>query len=201
MSTPDVAVVGDLAETLPALLPLVEERRHQIWVQELKEWREDSEETDIINFEVDELIPPYVIRQLWHATKDAKDGAIIVTDVGQHQMWECQYYIHNHAGQLLTSGGLGTMGYALPAAIGAQMAQPGSSGLGRGRRRRLPDDLAGAWPSSAGEAAGQDRHHQQWLPGHGAPVAAALLRETLHGYADSLARLSLSWPRPMEFLA
>lgn len=122
---PDITVIGDLAETLPALLTQVEERRHQIWLQELKEWRDDTSQTDIINFEVDELIPPYVIRQLWHSTKDATDGAIVVTDVGQHQMWECQYYIHDHAGQLLTSGGLGTMGYALPAAIGAQMANPG----------------------------------------------------------------------------
>ena len=141
---PDLPVIGDLAETLPALLPQIEERRHQIWLQELKEWREETTQSDIINFEVDELIPPYVIRQLWHSTKDAKDGAIVVTDVGQHQMWECQYYIHDHAGQLLTSGGLGTMGYALPAAIGAQMGEPGSTGLGRGRRRRLPDDAARA---------------------------------------------------------
>ena len=121
---PDIPVIGDLAETLPQLLPMVEERRHQIWLQELKEWRDETNQTDIINFEVDELIPPYVIRQLWHATKDAKEGAIIVTDVGQHQMWESQYYIHEHVGQLLTSGGLGTMGYALPAAIGAQIANP-----------------------------------------------------------------------------
>jgi acetolactate synthase I/II/III large subunit len=123
---PDVAVVGDLAETLPALLPMIQERHHQLWIQELGEWREDTTQTDIIQYEVDQLIPPFVIRQLWHSTKDAtKHGApIIVTDVGQHQMWECQYYIHDHAGQLLTSGGLGTMGYALPAAIGAQMAFP-----------------------------------------------------------------------------
>lgn len=121
---PDIPVIGDLAETLPDLLPQVGERRHQIWLQELKEWRDDTTQTDIINFEVDELIPPYVIRQLWHSTKDAKEGAIVVTDVGQHQMWESQYYIHDHVGQLLTSGGLGTMGYALPAAIGAQMANP-----------------------------------------------------------------------------
>jgi len=88
---PDVAVIGDLAETLPALLPMIEERRHQIWLQELKEWEKDSVQTDIINYEVDELIPPYVIRQLWHATSNASlEPAIIVTDVGQHQMWECQ---------------------------------------------------------------------------------------------------------------
>lgn len=117
---PDVAVVGDLGETLPALLPLVEQRRHQLWLQQVGEWREDSRTTDIINYEVDELIPPYVIRQLWHATREA--NPIVVTDVGQHQMWESQYFTHDHAGMLLTSGGLGTMGFALPAAIGAAMS-------------------------------------------------------------------------------
>jgi acetolactate synthase-1/2/3 large subunit len=122
---PDVPVVGDLGQTLPALLPLVEQRRHQLWIQELNEWRADSSAGDILNYEVDELIPPFVIRQLWHSTKDLSNGpVIIVTDVGQHQMWESQYYIHDHAGQLLTSGGAGTMGYALPGAIGAQMAYP-----------------------------------------------------------------------------
>jgi acetolactate synthase-1/2/3 large subunit len=123
---PDVAVVGDLGETLPALLSLIEPRRHQVWIQELKEWREDSAQSDIINYEVDELIPPFVIRQLWHATQGGlnDEPPILVTDVGQHQMWESQYYTHDHANMLLTSGGLGTMGFALPAAIGAQMAQP-----------------------------------------------------------------------------
>lgn len=122
---PHLAVIGDLAETLPALLPLIDERRHQVWLQELDEWRGETAQTDILNYEVDELIPPFVIRQLWHATKSAKNGPpIVVTDVGQHQMWESQYYIHDHSGQLLTSGGLGTMGFALPAAIGAQMGHP-----------------------------------------------------------------------------
>ena len=79
----------------------------------------------MLHYETDELIPPFVIRQLWHSTKDASNGpTFVVTDVGQHQMWECQYYIHDHSGQLLTSGGAGTMGYALPAAIGAQKAFP-----------------------------------------------------------------------------
>ncbi len=120
---PTVAVVGDLGETLPALLPHIEQRRHQVWIQELNEWQNDSHTRDILNFETDELIPPFVIHQLWESTKDASNGpTVMVTDVGQHQMWESQYYTHDHAGQLLTSGGLGTMGYSLPAAIGAQMA-------------------------------------------------------------------------------
>ncbi len=121
---PDVAVIGDLAETLPAFLPLVKERKHQEWVATLDEWRAETDEADIIQFEVEELIPPYVIRQLWHATEKTDRRVIVVTDVGQHQMWESQYYIHERAGMLLTSGGLGTMGYALPAALGAQMADP-----------------------------------------------------------------------------
>lgn len=121
--TPQVAVVGDLAETLPAILPQIEVRRHQVWLQELNEWRSESTGRDILHVETDALIPPFVIRQLWHSTKNAANGpTFVVTDVGQHQMWECQYYVHDHSGQLLTSGGLGTMGYALPAAIGAQMA-------------------------------------------------------------------------------
>lgn len=120
---PTVAVIGDLGETLPALLPLVSERRHQNWTQMLQTWKGDTADSDIINYEGDELTPPFVIRQLWHATNTAKQQRVlVVTDVGQHQMWESQYFIHEKAGQLLTSGGLGTMGYALPAAIGAQMS-------------------------------------------------------------------------------
>lgn len=121
---PDVAVIGDLAQTLPATLAQVEHAQHPEWLSTLNEWREDTTKTDILNYEVDELIPPFVIRQLWEGTKNTPEAPIIVTDVGQHQMWECQYYVHDHSGMLLTSGGLGTMGYALPAAIGAQMANP-----------------------------------------------------------------------------
>jgi acetolactate synthase-1/2/3 large subunit len=122
---PTVAVIGNLGDTLPAILPQIEQRRHQVWLQELQEWKSESHGRDILNFETDELIPPFVIRQLWESTKNIANGpSFVVTDVGQHQMWESQYYIHDHAGQLLTSGGLGTMGYSLPAAIGAQMAHP-----------------------------------------------------------------------------
>ena len=120
---PTVAVIGDLGETLPALVPLVNERSHQNWTAQLQEWKGDTATTDILNYEVDELIPPYVIRQLWHATNATqKQRVLVVTDVGQHQMWESQYFIHEKSGQLLTSGGLGTMGFALPAAIGAQIS-------------------------------------------------------------------------------
>lgn len=119
---PDVAVIGNLADTLPALLPLINDNRHPVWIDQLTEWKGETADTDILNLELDELIPPFVLRHLWEGTKNTPKPTVIVTDVGQHQMWECQYYTHDHAGQLLTSGGLGTMGYALPAAIGAQMS-------------------------------------------------------------------------------
>jgi acetolactate synthase-1/2/3 large subunit len=61
---------------------------------------------------------------LWRETRDG--DTIVVTDVGQHQMWEAQYYKHEKARSLITSGGLGTMGFALPAAIGAKVARPGA---------------------------------------------------------------------------
>jgi acetolactate synthase-1/2/3 large subunit len=69
------------------------------------------------------LVAPQVIHDIWKATEGK---AIIVTDVGQHQMWEAQYYHHNAPRTLITSGGLGTMGFGLPAAIGAKMAKPDS---------------------------------------------------------------------------
>jgi len=68
------------------------------------------------------LYAAHVINDLWRATKDA--DTIVVTDVGQHQMWEAQYYHHERPRSLITSGGLGTMGFAVPAAIGAKRARP-----------------------------------------------------------------------------
>ena len=120
---PDVALIGDCKESLQALTAKVKPARHLEWIQQINEWREEGEERDILRAEIDELIPPYVMRQLWHSTGG---DCIVVTDVGQHQMWEAQYFIHERPRQLLTSGGLGTMGYALPAAIGAQFAAPDS---------------------------------------------------------------------------
>ena len=123
---PDVAVVGDLTETLPALEPLIHPNTHAEWLASLTDRKLSSAGKDILTFELDELVPPFVMRQIWSETTNLRDpGDILVaTDVGQHQMWESQYFVHERAGQLLTSGGLGTMGYGLPAAMGAQMAWP-----------------------------------------------------------------------------
>lgn len=119
--TPDVAVIGDAKESLRDLIVEVQSTRHNGWLEQIDSWRTEGQERDILLAEVDELIPPYVMRELWHATGGE---AAIVSDVGQHQMWEAQYFVHERPRQLLSSGGLGTMGYALPAAIGAQMANP-----------------------------------------------------------------------------
>lgn len=120
--TIDTPVVADALITLRTLLPMVEPNEHPAWLGQINEWRSESIERDILTQETDELVAPYVMRQLWHATNQG--DATIVTDVGQHQMWEAQYFNHTKPRSLLTSGGLGTMGYSLPAAIGAQIAKP-----------------------------------------------------------------------------
>jgi acetolactate synthase-1/2/3 large subunit len=125
----DLAVVGDLRDVLPALLPLVEDSlgdasrqdARLAWLARIKEWRDDSARRDILERETDELVPQYVVRQIWYATQG---NAIMVSDVGQNQMWEAQYFTHHRRRGLLSSGGLGTMGFALPAAIGAQVGCP-----------------------------------------------------------------------------
>ena len=120
--TIDTPVVADALLTLRALLPMVEPNEHPAWLGQINQWRSESIERDILTQETDELVAPYVMRQLWHATNQG--DATIVTDVGQHQMWEAQYFNHTKPRSLLTSGGLGTMGYSLPAAIGAQISMP-----------------------------------------------------------------------------
>lgn len=119
--TPDLAVVGDLKDVLPALAKTVKPAKHPEWLARIEEWRQDSAQRDILSQETDALVPQYVIRQIWHATKG---DAVMVSDVGQNQMWEAQYFLHHRRRGLLSSGGLGTMGFALPAAIGAQVGLP-----------------------------------------------------------------------------
>jgi acetolactate synthase-1/2/3 large subunit len=114
-------IVGDARDVLQTLLAMVEEASHPAWLKQIEEWRRESASRDILNQESDELIPQYVIRQIWHATGGQ---AIMVSDVGQNQMWEAQYFLHDKPRSLLSSGGLGTMGFALPASIGAQMGHP-----------------------------------------------------------------------------
>lgn len=117
----DLAIVGDLKEVLPALIPLVPLGQHGDWLAQIQGWRGDSAERDIVGRETDEMVPQFVIRQLWEATQGE---VLVVSDVGQNQMWEAQYFVHHRRRGLISSGGLGTMGFALPAAIGAQIGRP-----------------------------------------------------------------------------
>jgi acetolactate synthase-1/2/3 large subunit len=118
----DVALVGDLKEVLEDLLPRVEANDRSEWNGYIRELKGDSAVRDIQNLpDSGHLYAAHVINDLWRETKGR---ALVVTDVGQHQMWEAQYYHHDEPRSLITSGGLGTMGFALPAAIGAKFARP-----------------------------------------------------------------------------
>lgn len=118
----DVAILGDLRQVLEQLLPLVEPVSHRRWLEQINLWREETKARDIVNRpDNDHLLAPRVV----HAILEASQGeAIVVTDVGQNQMWAAQYYHSDQPHFLVTSGGLGTMGFGLPAAIGAQVARP-----------------------------------------------------------------------------
>jgi len=119
----DVPLVGDLREVLLELMPKVESIDRSEWLDSIDRLKGDSAVRDIQNLpDSGHLYAAHVINDLWHQTRDG--NTIVVTDVGQHQMWEAQYYKHEHPRSLITSGGLGTMGFALPAAIGAKVACP-----------------------------------------------------------------------------
>jgi acetolactate synthase-1/2/3 large subunit len=118
----DVAIAKDLKAALDEWLPRVARRERRDWMARIDAARGDSAVRDIQNLpDNGHLYAAHVINDLWHLTGG---GAVIVTDVGQHQMWEAQYYKHDRSRSLITSGGLGTMGFALPAAIGAKIARP-----------------------------------------------------------------------------
>lgn len=112
----DVGIPCDLRTAMKQLLPHVSRKQNKEWIKTISGWQSESSERDIINIQTDTLYGAQVIRDIW---KETNGDALIVTDVGQHQMLEAQYYAHEEPNTLLTSGGLGTMGFSLPAAIGA----------------------------------------------------------------------------------
>ncbi len=118
----DTPVVGDALLTLRAMLPLVEFKEHPVWLAQIAQWKNDTDQRDVLAQETEELVPPFIMRQLWYVTNEG--DCTIISDVGQHQMWEAQYFLHTRRRSLITSGGLGTMGFALPAAIGVQIGRP-----------------------------------------------------------------------------
>ena len=118
----DLALAGDLSEVLRSLLPHIEDGSRKNWLSTIDEMKGDVAVRDIQNLpDSGHLYAAHVMSDIWRLTEGK---AIVVSDVGQHQMWEAQYYHHEEPRSLITSGGLGTMGFALPAAIGAKLACP-----------------------------------------------------------------------------
>jgi acetolactate synthase-1/2/3 large subunit len=115
----DIPVVGDARETLCELLPLLEAAERGPWLERIAQWKREFPLT--YRPEEGTVKPQAVIEEIWRASGGE---AIICTDVGQHQMWAAQYYRYSEPRTFLSSGGLGTMGFGLPAGIGAQLGRP-----------------------------------------------------------------------------
>jgi len=119
----DVAINADLKVVLNQVNGGVQIVDHSAWLGKLRDWQEDSNQRDIINTGGNgTLLAAEAIYDIWRFSKD--NNPIVVSDVGQHQMIEAQYYKHEKPHTLITSGGLGTMGFSLPAAIGARFGAP-----------------------------------------------------------------------------
>lgn len=110
-------VVGDIKEILKILNSRLDQQEHKSWIQRISEYKEKYP----LTYHPELLTGPYVVEEIYRQTKG---DALIVTEVGQHQMWAAQYYKYTKPRTLLTSGGLGTMGYGLGAALGAKTGRP-----------------------------------------------------------------------------
>ena len=113
----DASVIGDVREVLRRLLEMIPEEQHPEWIEHIQEMKAKYP----LSYDHSQLTGPYIIEKLYEITGG---DAIISTDVGQHQMWAAQYFKYKEPRTFLTSGGLGTMGYGLGAAIGAKMGRP-----------------------------------------------------------------------------
>lgn len=115
----DVPIVGDIKPILKSLNKEINKTEHLEWISRMDLLRKEHPSINIRDTE--SIIPQYVIRQIYEITRG---DSIIVTGVGQHQMWAAQHFLFDKPNSLITSGGLGTMGYGLPAAMGAKVACP-----------------------------------------------------------------------------
>ena len=113
----DHYIIGDVKCVLQKLIPMVEAKRHDDWVEKVEGFKEKHP----LKYDDDRLTGPYVIEELYRVTKGE---ALIVTEVGQNQMWAAQYYKYTEPRHFITSGGLGTMGYGLGASMGVKLARP-----------------------------------------------------------------------------
>ncbi len=114
-----IPIVGDARVVLREIARLIQPQTHDGWLSQIREWQEEHPLPDVEGGE--ELLPQYVIRKIWEVTGG---DTIIVTGVGQHQMWAAQHFTCDRPGSFISAGGLGTMGFELPAAMGAKVGRP-----------------------------------------------------------------------------
>jgi len=115
----DVPIVGDVKSVLKAINREIRRGQHLDWLSQLDEWRQEHPSLEAERDSA--LLPQYVIRQIYEATHG---DATVVTGIGQNQMWAAQHFVYTKPNSLISSGGLGTMGFELPAAIGAKVGRP-----------------------------------------------------------------------------
>jgi acetolactate synthase-1/2/3 large subunit len=113
-----IPIVGDAKQILKSLIKYVQRCKSAEWIEKVNQWKKEYPLT--YRHSQDTVMPQFVIEQISEACKDA----IIVTEVGQHQMWASQFFKYSKPRTFLTSGGLGTMGYGFPAAMGAKVGRP-----------------------------------------------------------------------------
>jgi acetolactate synthase I/II/III large subunit len=117
----DVPIVGDVKKVLTPLLKMIQPNQHLEWIQQLDLWRKDHPMVTSRIRNCQTLLPQFVIRKIYEVTKGE---ATIVTGVGQHQMWSAQHYWYDKPNTFISSGGLGTMGFEVPAALGVKVGRP-----------------------------------------------------------------------------
>jgi acetolactate synthase-1/2/3 large subunit len=121
----DIPIVGDAKRVLAGLLSEIKKLdlspdRHLPWMEQVSDWKKNHP-LIIRQDPQGEIMPEYVVQKIWEVTKGE---AVVTTEVGQNQMWAAQYFLARHPRQFISSAGLGTMGFGLPAAIGAKLGQP-----------------------------------------------------------------------------
>ena len=116
----DMPIVGDVGNVLKTMNKEIKQRDHLDWLSQLDRWRDEYPTLD--NNQNDKVLPQYIIRQIYEATQGE---AIIVTGIGQNQMWAAQQFVYTKPNSFISAGGLGPMGFELPAAMGAKVSCPG----------------------------------------------------------------------------
>ena len=175
----DVPIVGDAKDVIAELIALLRGAEGSLEIGDWVRYLADLKRRYPTGYDLPSdgsLSPQHVIKRIGEITGP---DAYYAAGVGQHQMWASHFLPWELPGRWLNSGGLGTMGYCVPAAMGAKVGRPGRDRLGDRRRRLLPDDQPGAGHLRAGGHPGQDRGDQQPEPGHGAAVADPVLRQPL----------------------